>query len=324
MHEDLADLLALWGMENAQVSLVAARENQVFKVFDGARTTALRLHRRGLRSSEELQSELAWMAELSRVGISVPSPVTSDNGEYLRETNGQQVSMLSWMSGSPLGRTGEALEHPDRKGTFRKLGQLMARVHAVSDRWSLPAGFTRASWGRKALVGPDPLWGRFWENPDLDNAERKLLLQFRTRADIALKELKTGLDTGLIHADLVRENVMVEGETLHLIDFDDGGFGFRLFDIATALIKNRQEPDYPELREAMLRAYCEKRPIDTSALDLFLALRAVTYVGWIIPRLEEDGGLVRNKRMISEATTLAETFLSTSRVSTFPNLEVSP
>lgn len=324
MHDVVSNLLALWGLERARVLLIAERENRVFKITDGTRTTALRLHRPGLRTSEELRSELLWMAELSRAGISVPAPVPSGNGDFLREVDGQQASMLTWLQGAPLGKTAEPLNHPDRRGVFRKLGQLMARMHAVSDRWEPPAGFVRLRWDTKALVGPDPLWGRFWENPDLAPDERDQLLTFQTEANQRLRKIEDGLDFGLIHADLVRENVMIDGEALHLIDFDDCGFGFRLFDVATALIKNRHEPDFPELCDALLKGYVLERPLDTAELDLFFALRAVTYVGWIIPRLEEPGGRQRNKRMISEAVALAGAYLTTLNAPSTRRLGVSP
>lgn len=324
MGEGIRDLLSLWGMETAEFRLAAARENRVFKVTDSQQSYALRLHRPGLRSSEELRSELVWMAELGQNGISVPHPVASDNGDFLRELRGQQASMLAWMSGAPLGRTGQALDHPDRTGVLFRLGQQMARLHDVSDRWTPPGWFKRIRWDRNALVGPDPLWGRFWENPDLDADERSLLQRFRQKADARLKELDLALDTGLIHADLVRENVMVDGHDLHLIDFDDAGYGYRMFDVATALIKNRQEPDYLELEKAFLTGYGRERNLDSSTLDLFFGLRAVSYVGWIIERLDEDGGRDRSKRMIRDATDLAERYLSCSPHTSRPQLEVSP
>ena len=324
MGEGIRDLLSLWGMETAVFKLVAARENRVFKVKNGMQTCALRLHRPGLRSNEELRSELVWMAELGQNGISVPLPVASDNGEFLREQNGQQASMLTWMSGTPLGSTGQPLDQPDRTGIFFKLGQQMARLHAVSDCWTPPAWFKRICWDRNALVGPDPLWGRFWENPDLDASERTLLQRFRSEADASLRELGHGLDMGLIHADLVRENVMVDGPNLHLIDFDDAGYGYRMFDVATALIKNRQETDYPNLERMFLEGYDCARKLDTSTLDLFLALRAVSYVGWIIARLDEESGRSRSKRMIKDATDLVEAYLSSCRHVSIPQMEVSP
>lgn len=324
MGEGVADLLALWDMGSAEFKLVAARENRVFRVTNGLQTYALRLHRPGLRSNEELRSELVWMAELGREGISVPQPVASNNGDFLREQRCQQASMLTWMSGTPLGGTGQPLDQPDRTGIFFKLGRQMARMHAVSDRWTPPGWFKRIRWDRGALVGPDPLWGRFCENPDLDADERTLLQRFRREADARLEQLDHVLDTGLIHADLVRENVMIDGQDLHLIDFDDAGFGYRMFDVATALIKNRQEPDYRDLEQTFLEGYGRERKLDTSALNLFLALRAVSYVGWIITRLDEEGGRSRSKRMITDATDLVEAYLLSCRHASIPQMEVSP
>jgi len=49
--------LAAWGMTGAVCTLVAARENRVFKVAQGPQTAALRLHRKGYRSDSELRAE---------------------------------------------------------------------------------------------------------------------------------------------------------------------------------------------------------------------------------------------------------------------------
>jgi len=96
-----------------------------------------------------------------------------------------------------------------------------------------------------------------------------------------------------------------------LIDFDDGGFGFRLFDIATALLKHRHAPDYLELQASLINGYTSVRTIDLTALDLFMALRAATYVGWNITRMNEDGATGRNARFITTAKRLAAAYLAT-------------
>ena len=72
-------------------------------------------------------------------------------------------------------------------------------------------------------------WGRFWDNPALRPQEQGLLLKVRDCLREKLAHLRAeGDDFGLIHADLMRENLLCGPEGLVLIDFDDSGFGFRL------------------------------------------------------------------------------------------------
>jgi len=78
-------------------------------------------------------------------------------------------------------------------------------------------------------------------------------------------------------------------------------FGYRLFEIATVLGKNVDDTQYPALREALIDGYRELQSLDISALDLFMAIRAATYVGWSAARRTEPGGDVRADRLISAA-----------------------
>ncbi|MBL9073752.1 phosphotransferase [Tabrizicola sp.] len=309
MNQVIETALALWGKAGASVELVATRENHVYRLDHEGAAFALRLHRSGYRSDGELQSELAWMAAVARGGLRVPAPVPALSGDLLLVIGGAQVDLLTWLDGSPVGKTGEPLQATDRSGLFRAIGREMARLHLVSDGWNPAAGFARTAWDRPGLLGEAPVWGRFWENPSLSAPDRQLFVAFRDLANARLRQLEGQLDYGLIHADLVRENIILDDKGPQFIDFDDGGFGFRLFDLATALIKNLSEPDFPMLRQALLEGYLALRPIDLDHLDLFLTLRAATYLGWIIPRMDEPGAVERNRRLISVARHLAEACL---------------
>lgn len=302
--------LSLWPVHPVSCSMAAQRENIVYRVTDrDGRAYALRVHRPGYRSDAEIGSELQWMAGLESNGLDVPRPIASVHGRLIEESDGHLVDLLTWLDGRPMGRVGQPLDLADRFQTFFNLGAAMARLHAVSDRWTPPAGFMRPRWDIDGLTGEDPLWGRFWDNPALGNDEREMLIRARDMARTALLAFGTDLDYGLIHADLVRENVLVDGDRVRLIDFDDSGFGFRLFDIATALLKNRGEPDYPALEAALLAGYRQHRSLDDASLHIFMMLRAFTYLGWIIPRLNETGAPARNLRNIAPALELARAFL---------------
>lgn len=91
------------------------------------------------------------------------------------------------------------------------------------------------------------------DNPDPSAKERELFLAMRGKENPELANLKATLDYGLIHADLVAANVMVDGTDIHSFDFNDGGFGFRLYDIATALLKHLEAPGFPVLRAALIK-----------------------------------------------------------------------
>ena len=301
--------LDLFSLSDANHRLIAARENQVFRIDFGDDTFALRLHRPGYRSDQQLWSELQWMDAAAKGGLRVPAPIASTRGEVLHIVDGVQVDLLSWISGCPIGAATKGIFVADRIGLFESLGHLLAKLHEVSDAWSLPDGFERPSWDRNGLVGETPVWHRFWDNPTLTPQDRELLVTFRQKADRELEGLNDQLDYGLIHADLVRENVLIDDGMLKFIDFDDGGFGYRLFDLATILISNFYEPDFPKLKKSLLEGYTSVRSLDLQWLDLFMVLRSATYVGWIIRRMDEPGAKERNARFVDRTRKLAQKYL---------------
>lgn len=302
MSVSAARAAALWGFAPSGLKLAAQRENAVWRV-DGR--YALRLHRPGYRTLAELQSELDWMAMLAEGGLTVPRPIPSLNGRLVEQVEDTPISVLTWMPGRMVGAQGALDSITDRPGYMRALGALLARLHDLSDLWTPPAGFTRPRWDHPGLTGDAPLWGPYWENPDLSPDQRAAVLAARAKADRDLTRLSGTLDFGLIHADAITENVMIDADRLILIDFDDGGWGYRGFDLATVLMRQLTAPDYPALRAALLEGYA--RPVP--ALDLLLMLRALTYLGWIIPRMGEPGGAARSLRAVSTAMPLVHAYL---------------
>ncbi|MGO4833282.1 phosphotransferase, partial [Rhizobiaceae sp. 2RAB30] len=185
----------------------------------------------------------------------------------------------------------------------------MADLHTLSDRWTPPTGFRRHAWDLDGLLGETPLWGRFWDCEGLPSAQRRALSALRHRLRPRLQALaETGLDYGLIHADLVRENIFVKGDEVAFIDFDDAGFGWRMFDLATALSKNLKEPAYDVVQASLVVGYRRRRTLpdgDLATLPLFLVLRSLTYIGWMAQRPEVPHAESRMQRFADEALALA-------------------
>lgn len=308
MQQLAAKAAGLWGFDAASLTLAAHRENAVFRLETGQGTFALRLHRPGYRSNQELESELQFMAMLSLHGVAVPAPIASGRGQFFEVLDGTQVSVLTWLAGKPLGTTGQPLVVADRLGTFRRFGKLIASLHDAADEWSPPHGFSRQAWDREGLLGEQPQWGRFWDTPYLMPDQRTILQH--TREKLRRELQSRPFDQGLIHADLVCENILMDGETIRIIDFDDFGPGFRLQDLATALVKFEAEPDFEDLRSALFEGYESLRPLDRDGVSLFLMIRHLTYVGWIVPRMQGPEGEARCKRFISNAIPKALAYLA--------------
>lgn len=318
------DALCNWGDSECEPVLIKHRENTVFKVRDSAGNDAvLRVHRPGYHDRRALSSELEWMHMLSQNGFELPRPIPARDGRLLVEVEdptlgSRHLDMLSWMSGVPLGELGVPLVWSrDRlEKIFFELGRSAARLHHISSTWTVPADFKRHAWDRTGLIGEKPFWGPFWTLQELSEEQRDLLSRFRHVAAERLDEYHgNGGGYGLIHSDLVRENVLVDGDVVRLIDFDDAGFGWHMFEIATILHKNRREPHYALIEAAVLAGYGSEgvlRQEDIAALPLFLALRSLTYLGWVNERRQEPGVVEKIAPFIADADACCRDVLGVS------------
>jgi len=299
-----------WGLGSASIALVAQRENITFKISTSAgQHYALRLHRPGYHQLPQLEAELQWLQYLFEQGIAVPAPVASLTGCLIEQVDGHYVSVLQWLNGQPMGQSGKPLQLKREEQVFYTLGQGMAKLHVTSDQWVGAGQLARPHWDLDGLLGDSPLWGVFWQNPVLTTAQKRLFETTKNCLRAQLEKCSSDLDYGLVHADLVRENIMLHKHEMQFIDFDDSGFGFRLFELATCLLASATEPNYEVLKAQLIAGYHSVRPLDITHLQSFILIRALTYVGWIVPRMHEPGGLERCHRFIQRAIALSENYM---------------
>jgi Ser/Thr protein kinase RdoA (MazF antagonist) len=293
MSADAISAAALWG--GAVTKPLTLRENEVFEVALPQGRAALRLHRMGYQTAAAIHSELWWCAELGKAGLPVPAPIALPDGGLLAQLpSGRHASVVTWVKGEPLGAAGVPLPGPltNQLDRHHALGRLVAQIHRATDALTLPATFNRPAWGHDGLVGANPFWGRFWDHPALSGDEAATL---RATRDWLSQRLRTSASPiGLIHADVLRENVFVNGQSLSLIDFDDSGFGYRWYDLGTVLSQNLYEPAYPEIRAALIDGYATILPIDPNEVDSFTLARTLASVGWTAPRLPPDSPIHRS------------------------------
>lgn len=289
---DMAErALPHWGIEPERIDLVANAENCVFRVkVPDSGAYVLRIHRPGYHSLAELESETVWTRALSDEGISVSVGLPTLNGRTyaaIPTPDGDStrfVGMIEWVEGRILN---DEIEHePDQIATrFEQIGRIAARVHNQASAWSPPPGFVRHHFDVPGFVGEMPFWGRFWEVPILRPQQRAVLLRARDGIESILGDYGKGPEIySMIHADLHPKNfVVTDSGRLHVIDFDDAGFGWHQYELAVALCELEDEPYFAEIQQALVTGYRTVRPISDAALallPLFLVIRSLVSIGW--------------------------------------------
>jgi Ser/Thr protein kinase RdoA (MazF antagonist) len=278
---------------------VAISENVTFRVSirNGDTDYVLRLHRPGYNSIEALESEREWSEALGEAGVSVQDSLLTREGKHfvlidIPGTGEQRYAgMTTWLEGRLLSDYLETCSNQrERTRIFRRMGAVAATIHNQSTQWSEPPGFQRRRLDLEGLLGDAPFWGRFWEHADLTGTEKALLLQARHDARIALKTYGERPENfSLIHADLHPDNIVLNGDNLSLIDFDDAACGWHMYEIASMLIEYQSDPDFETLCTFLLEGYCECRPLarrDIEMLPTFLLIRGMAIIGWFHQRPE--------------------------------------
>ncbi|MFN3614899.1 MAG: phosphotransferase enzyme family protein [Rubrimonas sp.] len=306
-----------WGLSpETRVTLLTVSENATFRADDPARDrpVILRVHRPGYHTRAEIESELAWIDALRAEGaVDTPEPLPRRDGGRLAafDHHGETrfVAAFAFMDGAEPAPDGNLIDG------FRRLGAISARLHGHARRWAPPPAFARKRWDWSTTVGHAPHWGDWRAAPGLTPAGAATLerLAQALRADLAA--FGDGPDRfGLIHADLRLANLLADGDRLGVIDFDDCGFGWFVYDFAAAVSFLEHEPFVPDLAAAWAEGYREVAPLtqaEEAAIPMFVALRRLLLTAWIAshpetPTAEAVGGAAYTQGTVA----IADRYLS--------------
>jgi Ser/Thr protein kinase RdoA (MazF antagonist) len=272
---------------DAGLDVLKHRENTVFAVRDaaGRGLAALRVHVPGYQDRTSIESELAWMRALESAGVRPPRVLPARDGAAVvavpvpgaAET--RLVDALEWIDGREPAAD-------ELVGCFRTLGELHARCHTHAAHWQVPAGFRRQRWDESTLLaGVHPVVAPAWENWALDAAQRDRVLA--SRDALAARLAAWGKDReryGIIHSDLMPDNLLLTADGVRIVDFDDAGFGWYLYDPASALLYYHGSDLYDPLLASWREGYRAVRPLadgEVAELPTFLLLRCFYALGWL-------------------------------------------
>lgn len=316
LEDGLKPLLKQWDMsDSTEVKLLTVSENATFIARDPERANPviLRVHRPNYHEKAEIQSELAWISALRQSGaVETPALVPTTSGSYL--TSFQDGDDTRYVVGFEFMEGHEPDADAALVPGFRLLGEISARLHHHVEGWETPEGFARKTWDFDSAFGADPLWGDWRAALGLDQAGEALL-------ERALGKLKARLDAygkgrdrfGLVHADLRLANLLVRDDGLGVIDFDDCGYSWFVYDFAAAISFHELNPIVPELERAWLEGYRSVRPLpeeDAAMIPDFIMYRRLLLTAWIASHAETDTAKDAGLAAYTEGTlALAKSYL---------------
>lgn len=283
MSDLIARALPLYGLPpDTPLTLLNRSENETWAAGD----LVLRLHRAGYHTKAEIASELAWLGALQDLpGLNAVRPVPGRQG-LVSEIDGRLLVAFARLPGQEL-QPGDDLSR-----WFAPLGEITARLHLHARAWTPPPGFTRKRWDVETILGPRPHWGHWRQAQGLDGPGEALLARATDALATRLAAYGTGPERfGLIHADLRLANLMVAGESLTAIDFDDCGFGWWAYDLAAALSFIETDPRLPDLIARWLEGYARVSPLgreDRAMIPSLIFLRRVLLTAWLATRADSD------------------------------------
>lgn len=207
------ELVALDGWSGVVLGapLVGGHRNSVFRARRGDRELVVR---RSTRPAAALEWELDLLAHLAACGVGVPGTVPADDGR--RHVNGLMVQ--EFMRGRA----------PTADYEWRLVADALRRVHELTEGWPQRPGFASASQLLTARAGGDI---------DFDTMLASDVENVRT----AWRPLLGGVECA-IHGDAGGGNILIDGQRVTLLDWDEARVDVPSFDFAFVPAATESDP----------------------------------------------------------------------------------
>ncbi len=304
--------------QRSQIRLLNKSENTTYMISDLEQEvrTILRINRPGYHTPQELIGELMWMEEIrNKTQLLIPQPIAGLNGEFVQILthnalpNPYNSVMFTFLNGRQPDESneGQLVEQ------FHILGEITAVLHKNAMEWPRSQTLPRFTWDYESILGDKPRWGK-WEAAAGMTAELESLC---SRASKVIKrrlgEYGKGKERfGLIHADLRLANLLVDNDKIAVIDFDDCGFGWYMFDFGAAVSFIEHKPYIPDLLASWLDGYRRVRNVsqeEENEIPTFVIMRRLMLLGWLASHYDSDRPIELEDDYTIKTAEIAENYL---------------
>ena len=280
--------LSFWDLPaGTTATLINLSENATYLVEtpDGHKSV-LRVHRENYHTRLSIECELAWIDALHNSNVVyAPRYYLGKNGSAIQQMMSPKLAtprflvLFHFIDGSAPDETS------DLTRGYMELGKIAAHCHNHASYWNKPQPFERLTWDMDAIFGDNPTWGNWRNAPEVTDHVRNILTEVEFRIKGRLETFgKSPTRYNLIHADMRPANLLIDDTGMKLIDFDDCGFGWFMYDFAASISFIEDSPRIPVYKRAWLAGYQSIRSLsdsDVIEIDTFIMLRRMALLAWI-------------------------------------------
>ncbi|MFT5114115.1 MAG: Ser/Thr protein kinase RdoA (MazF antagonist) [Parasphingorhabdus sp.] len=285
--------LVLWDIvpAGATARLINVSENATYLVEADGWKSILRVHRDNYHTLTAINTEIAWTEALRKAGdIKTPGVYLGANraavqaGQVEGLTTSRFMTMFEFIEGDAPS------EDQDLTGPFEELGKIAAIAHNHTIGWNRPVPYERLVWNTDSVFGKSPTWGNWRDAPNVTTSISAILEKVEETIIRRLNNFgKSEQQYGLIHADMRLANLIIGKDGTRLIDFDDCGDGWFLYDFAAGISFIEDRPDIPDLKAAWVKGYRKVRKLsneEVDEIDTLIMLRRLALLAWIGSHIE--------------------------------------
>ena len=312
--EELRGILPMWdASRDSHVRLLSLSENAVYFVEDtvGNQRFIVRVHRTGYNTKSEIESELIWLKTLGdETKVKLPAPILGHSGGFIQDLpSGTSAVAFDFING----------RHPTSEDdiliTLNYLGATAAQFHRHARGWARPPGFTRKIWDFPHCLGSAAIWGDWRDAPGLSATNIMYLESIVSTLKTRLESFGCGPDRfGLVHGDMKLANVLISDDGLHVLDFDDCGYCWFLYDYGCAMTGLDVGSAADARTQAWISGYRQVADLsrdDEEMLPTFSLLRRFLTMAWAGSHIDSPNALGEfGARYSMETLAITEEYLN--------------
>lgn len=305
-----------------EIFLLHRSENVTFLISEkeSERRAVMRVARPGYHTAEELESEIRWVEKLweeqvvpvarpikNRQNCGVTFVTISENGEPDKKKFA--CLMFEYLSGIAPNPKKDFCALAD----FREIGRLAAKLHEQVIHWPAAETLRRPHWDYEQMLGENALFGDWRKCRDLDEDDFRVVSETCKQIQTRLRSYGKRRETyGLIHSDLRAANLLKNQDQIQVIDFDDSGFGWFLYDAAAAVSFVEEDERVGEWLKEWVQGYQTIRNLsvqDKKMIPVFVMARRIQLMAWITSHDDSDPVSVYYQGFAEKTIDMAKIFL---------------